>query len=179
MSTTTALRAAVDTSDLAYRVLTDLEVLFCTIEKETDQHTLAHRLAGIGRYLAIDWGNTLDCRRAELREATAQSGREDTARQSAVHHEAAGTIEIPILLTERDYASLLALADGPEQVAECAGSLLRDALDRKTADVSVQLTAAEREALDAVSAARYGGDAEWCASELLRQGLAEIVEGAR
>lgn len=62
----TKVIAAVDVTSLAKSCFYDLSGVFEAIEKLSDEHTTVHALAGIGKYLADDWGNLNDCEREAL-----------------------------------------------------------------------------------------------------------------
>ncbi|MGD9170454.1 MAG: hypothetical protein PVI97_10415 [Candidatus Thiodiazotropha sp.] len=62
------LAKAMDTTALAQSGFSDLGALFLAIRNACDKHTNPYQLAGIGRYLADDWTNTLD---GELETLTA------------------------------------------------------------------------------------------------------------
>jgi hypothetical protein len=50
-------------------LLPELATLFQAIKQLAEADSLVARLAGVGLYLAQDWGNTLDCMREEAQEA--------------------------------------------------------------------------------------------------------------
>lgn len=58
--------SAVDATALAQSCFNDLSSVFVAIKTLSDEHTTIHALAGIGQYLADDWGNLNDCEREEL-----------------------------------------------------------------------------------------------------------------
>ena len=52
-----------DAAGLGQNCIHDLGSLFRAIQETSDEHSLAHQLAGIGKYLADDWWNTIACER--------------------------------------------------------------------------------------------------------------------
>lgn len=54
------LKEALEMGDLSCAIVKDLGALFRAIILTPSDPTLIKRLAGIGQYLANDWGNTLD-----------------------------------------------------------------------------------------------------------------------
>lgn len=60
------INQAIDTANLSYSSITDLETLFCAIRDTSDKDTPAHKLAAIGIALAQDLANAIDCEREDL-----------------------------------------------------------------------------------------------------------------
>ncbi len=58
--------SAVDTASLAKSCFYDLAEMFEAIKKLSDEHSTVHALAGIGKYLADDWGGMHDRQREQL-----------------------------------------------------------------------------------------------------------------
>ncbi len=57
-------------------VLPELATVFQAIKQLAEAESLIARLAGVGSYLAEDWGNTACCMREEAQEAINAIGRE-------------------------------------------------------------------------------------------------------
>lgn len=57
-----------DTLKTARGVFDELSALFLAICKNSETHTLAYRLAGVGQHLADDWGCTLEDRLEATKE---------------------------------------------------------------------------------------------------------------
>ncbi len=64
-----AMAERVNATSYGSSACNDLSVLFDVIRKLADEHSQIAGLAGIGRYLADDWGNCLDCQREEAKAA--------------------------------------------------------------------------------------------------------------
>ena len=66
-----------DAAGLGQNCIHDLGTLFRAIQETTEKNSIAHELAGIGKYLADDWRNTLSCEREtfeDLRKGGAHHG---------------------------------------------------------------------------------------------------------
>jgi len=49
------IKQVLDMTTAQHASISDLGVLFSAIRKATDEHSEAHKLAGMGMYLADDW----------------------------------------------------------------------------------------------------------------------------
>jgi hypothetical protein len=56
-------------ANYAADVLPELVTMFQAIKQLAEADSLIARMAGVGVYLAQDWGNTLDCMREEAQAA--------------------------------------------------------------------------------------------------------------
>jgi hypothetical protein len=63
------LREHINAATFGASACNDLSVLFLTIRNLAGEHSQISRLAGIGLYLAEDFGNHMDCRRGEAEAA--------------------------------------------------------------------------------------------------------------
>jgi hypothetical protein len=62
------LNKAIDNAALCHDCFHDLGSLFKAIRITSTKKTTAYELAGIGQYLADEWGNTIDCECETLNE---------------------------------------------------------------------------------------------------------------
>jgi len=60
------IKEALDMTTVQHASISDLGALFSAIRKTTDEHSEAHKLAGMGMYLADDWAEIAMDAKSEL-----------------------------------------------------------------------------------------------------------------